>query len=147
MSYKDAMNLQPVGGILFGIAFWSGARSITRHVLRDYMMISAYGMMLLFASNQTTGLILVHYPPFELVTISFLGMASYLILIDIYSSAISLTQDMNLHQSLRKAVEKESELLQKIGTSKMELEIQNRVMKITKDLSSETRDMTELILF
>jgi hypothetical protein len=134
---------KPVGGILFGIAFWSVARNITRHVLRDYMMISAYGMMLLFASNQTTGLILVHYPPFGLVTISFLGVASYLILIGIYSSAISLTQDMNLRQSLRKTVEKESELLQKIGTSEMELEIQKRVMKITKDLSNETRDMTE----
>jgi hypothetical protein len=103
------------------------------------MMISVYGMMLLFASNQTTGLIPVHYPPFGLVTISFLGMASYLILIGIYSSAISLTQDMNLRQSLRKAVEKESELLQKIGTFEMELEIQ-RVMKITKDLSSDRQE-------
>ena len=42
----------PVGGVLFGIAFWSVARNIGRNAVKRYMMISAYGMMLLFSSNQ-----------------------------------------------------------------------------------------------
>jgi hypothetical protein len=46
-----------VGGILFGIAFWTMAKSITRHVVKDSMIFSAYGMMLLFTSNQIIGLI------------------------------------------------------------------------------------------
>jgi hypothetical protein len=41
-----------VGGILFGIAFWSVAKNITQREVREYMTISAYGMVLLFTSNQ-----------------------------------------------------------------------------------------------
>lgn len=46
----------PVGGALFGIAFWSVARNMERNVVRRYMMISAYAMTLLFSSSQDTGL-------------------------------------------------------------------------------------------
>ena len=50
----------PVGGILFGIAFWSVARNMSRNIVKQYMMISAYGMMLLFSSNQPPVWFLLH---------------------------------------------------------------------------------------
>src|SRR5215510_1520063 len=59
----------PIGGALFGIAFWSVARNINLKAVKEYMMISAFGMMLLFASNQATDLGIVPYPPFGLVTV------------------------------------------------------------------------------
>lgn len=62
----------PAGGVLFGIAFWSVARNLGRDIVKQYMMISAYGMMLLFSSNQVSGLVLAPYPPFGLATVSFL---------------------------------------------------------------------------
>ena len=80
---------KPVGGILFGLAFLTIARSI-RHdnIVRDYMIISAYGIILLFVSNEAIVLVDAPYPPFGLSTISFMGLSSYLILLGIYSSAI-----------------------------------------------------------
>src|SRR5919107_2096679 len=40
---------KPVGGILFGIAFWTIAKNISQgSVVRDYILISAYGFILLF---------------------------------------------------------------------------------------------------
>jgi hypothetical protein len=92
---------KPAGGVLFGIAFWTVAKSLTNKTVKSYMMISAYGMMLLFTVNQPTGLTLVPYPPFGLTTISFMVLASYLISIDVYSSAISVAQDVKLRQSLK----------------------------------------------
>jgi hypothetical protein len=43
---------------MFGIAFWSVARGIHQGQVREYMIISAYGLVLLFTSNQ--GIILVN---------------------------------------------------------------------------------------
>jgi hypothetical protein len=122
----------PVGGALFGIAFWSVARSINRSAVKQYMMISAYGMMLLFSSNQAVGLTLIPYPPFGAVTISFFGLASYLIFVGIYSSAVSVAQDSKLRKSIRGFAFEETRLLDSIGTAQMEQEIEKRVIGFTK---------------
>jgi hypothetical protein len=133
---------KPAGGVLFGIAFWIVAKSLTSKTVKSYMIISAYGMMLLFTVNQPTGLTLIPYPPFGLVTISFMGLSSYLILVGVYSSAISVAQDVNLRKSIRKTVEQHSNLLDNIGTSQMEQELQKKVVKVTKDLSYQTEEKT-----
>ncbi len=122
----------PAGAILFGIAFWSVARNMSRNIVKQYMMISAYGMMLLFSSNQAAGLVLIPYPPFGLVTVSFFGLAPYLLLIGIYSSAISVAEDSNLRRSIRRFAMKESRLLDSIGMAQMEDEIQKKVITFTK---------------
>jgi hypothetical protein len=118
-----------VGGVLFGIAFWSVARNISRDIV---MMISAYGMMLLFSSNQFSDLVLGPYPTFGLATVSFFGLASYLIFVDIYSSAISVSEDSTLRQTIRSIATKEPRLLDSIGTAQMEQEIQAKVITAIK---------------
>jgi len=124
---------KPAGGILFGVAFWTTARSIHRDsIVRDYMTISAYGLMLMFVSNQAIVLVDAPYPPFGLATVSFIGLSSYLILVGIYSSAISVAQDSKLRQSIRNIAIKETKLLDSIGTAHMEQEIQKTVIRITK---------------
>ena len=105
-----------IGGLLVGVAFWSVARRIRGHAVKDYMTISAYGVILLFSSNQITNLILAHYPPFGLASISFLGLGSYLLLVRIYSSAISVANDINLCRSMRQTMERESVMLDNIAT-------------------------------
>lgn len=135
--------VKPIGGVLFGIGFWSVARTVSHYAVKDYMRISGYGIMLLFSSNQITGLALAPYPPFGLATLSFLGLASYLMLLGIYSSAISVAQDVKLRRFIKNTLQQQTALLDNIGTSQMEQEIQERVMKITKNLSSETDPMME----
>jgi hypothetical protein len=132
----------PAGAILFGIAFWSVARSMSRNIVKQYMMISAYGMMLLFSSNQAAGLVLIPYPPFGLVTVSFFGLASYLLLIGIYSSAISVAEDSNLRRSIRSFAMKESRLLDSIGTAQMEQEIQKKVIEFTRQNQDKMAEET-----
>jgi hypothetical protein len=123
---------KPLCGLLFGIAFWSVARSLTNETVKGYMMISAFGMMLLFTSNQPVGLTLLPFPPFGLATICFMGLASYLVFVGIYSSAISVSQDSSLRRSIRKYAFTESKLLDSIGSAEMEQQIQRRVIDMTK---------------
>lgn len=125
---------KPLGGVLFGIAFWMISRNLKNNKVKGYLVISAYGMTLLFASNQPTSLILVPYPPFGLVTVCFIGLASYLLYLGIQSSAFSVSEDSRLRQSIRKEAFKESQqFLDVIGTAEMELEVQKRVLEFSKN--------------
>lgn len=132
-----------VGGILFGIAFWYMARRLTHsRIVRDYMIMSAFGFVLLFVSNQAVVLISASYPPFGLPTISLLGLSSYLILIGIYSAAISISEDINLRTSIRRATKQQSDLLSDIGTAQMQKELEKRVMTIVKKNSDMMTEET-----
>jgi hypothetical protein len=109
-----------VGGILFGIAFWSVAKNIQNKVVKNYLVISAYGMVLLFTANQPVSLTLIPYPPFGLATISFLGLSAYLVFIGIYSASLSVALDSTLRNMIRRMTLDEMKFLKDIGTSEME---------------------------
>ena len=64
----------------------------------------------------------------EACHISFMGLASYLIFVDIYSAAVSVCEDTKLRQSIRKIAIKESKLLDSIGS----VHIEQRVIVSTK---------------
>lgn len=124
---------KPAGGILFGVAFWTISRALKESsVVRDYMKISSLGVVLLFVSSQAS-VIAASYPPFGIVTVSFVGLSSYMMFIGLYTAALSVSQDMTLRQSIRRQVMEESaRLLDSIGTAQMENEITRRVMLTAK---------------
>lgn len=64
---------KPIGGILFATAFWAMASSINNDQLKAYMIISAFGLALIFGSDQASILTNRPYPPFGLATVFFLG--------------------------------------------------------------------------
>jgi hypothetical protein len=121
---------KPAGGVLFGIAFWALSRHLTSKTVKTYMIISACGMTLLFAANQPISLILIPYPPFGLVSICFMVLATYLVYLGIYSSALSVAEDSRLRQSIRNIALKESRFLDVIGTAEMEQEILRRAVTV-----------------
>lgn len=134
---------RPIGGILFGIAFWLIAKNIRKdNVVRSYLVISAYGFLLLFTSNQAMVLTFTQYPPFGLVTISFVGLASYLLLLGIYSAAISISQDAKLRREIRHIAIRESKLLDSIGAAQMEQEIVKRIATVAKKHSDSMIERT-----
>jgi hypothetical protein len=124
---------KPIGGIIFGIGFWMIARNIHKdNIVRSYLIISAYGFLLLFTSNQAIVLSITQYPPFGLVTISFVGLSSYLVLLGIYSSAISMSRDANLRREIRRLAIRESKLLDSIQSAQIEDEVRKRVLHIAQ---------------
>jgi hypothetical protein len=131
---------KPVGGILFGVAFWTAAKSINSSAVRDYLIISAYGFMLLFISNNPIPLLATPYPPFGLATVSFMGLSAYMIHVGIYSSAISVSEDSNLRKSIRKFAIQESKLLDSISVAHMEQEITKRAINMAR---AHSHRMTE----
>ena len=124
---------KPAGGILFGVAFWAIARNIpNRTIIRDRIVISAWGFVLLFISSQANTLFSNPYPPFGLATVPILSLSSYLLLLGIYSSAIMISEDAKLRRDIRKSVLNDSRLLESISKAQLEQEMQNRVTAIMK---------------
>jgi hypothetical protein len=119
-------------GIIFGVAFLSVARTLQKgSAVREYMMIAAYGFLLFYVAG-TAVVSQAVYPPFGLASVSFTGLACYLIYTGLYSSAISVSQDSSLRQSIRKSAIEQTKFLQSMGTAQMEQELQKRVITIAK---------------
>jgi hypothetical protein len=120
------------GGILFGIAFKIVSNRVpTGSNARDYLMISAYGFIFLAISSQAT-LIASSYPPFGFATVTFYGLSAYLVLVGLYSTAISVSHDVELRMSIAKSATEQSNLIRGIATAQMHLELQNRVMAVER---------------
>jgi hypothetical protein len=131
-----------LSGIIFGAAFLSVARTLRKgSALREYMIIAAYGMLLFYVAGSATAS-QAAYPPFGLASVSFTGLSCYLIYTGLYSSAISVSQDANLRQSIRRTAIKEVKFLQSIGTAQMEQELQKRVLAIAKKNSDIMTEKT-----
>ena len=125
---------KPIGGILFGAAFYSIGRRGTSsdgNFVRDYMTFAAYGVVLFFVSSQNT-VAQPTYPPFGVIAASFVGLSGYMMFLGLYSSAICVSQDVKLRQIIRKSAVQEIKFLESIGTAQMEQELQNRVLTIAK---------------
>lgn len=119
-------------GIIFGAAFLSVARTLQRSsAIREYMTIAAYGLLLFYVAGSATAT-QAAYPPFGLAAMSFTGLSCYLIYTGLYSSAISVSQDAGLRQSIRKSAIKEVKFLENMGSAQMEQELQKRVLTIAK---------------
>jgi hypothetical protein len=118
--------------VLFGLGFRSVARSISQtNKVSDYMMITAYGFILFFTAATAT-ISLAGYPPFGIANVLLVGPFSYLMLIGLYGSAISIAEDSKLRQSIKASTNEELKLLDSIGISQVQRETERKVTAATK---------------
>jgi hypothetical protein len=108
------------GGILFYLAFRFTSENFRRNqVFRDYLLMAGFGFMLFFSGSQGSVITTV-YPPYGFATISSYGLGSYLILLGLYLSALSISQDEQLRNMIKRSTLLESKFLHSIGTSAAE---------------------------
>ena len=110
--------------VLFGVAFYIIARRVPSERVKDYLTIAAIGITLsgiafsVSAFQQTYG-VAVH---------SLVFLSSYLFAIGFYASAVFLTQDAKLRESIKRSALEESRILVSLGTPHLEQEIERRVL-------------------
>ena len=127
---------QQLGGLLFGMAFWVTAKRVKRRNLKTLLNLSGIGILLLFGSSVIHGLNYIVFPPFGIVTVSFLGLASYLLLVGIYASAKELAKDTVIRREIHRVAEKEFGLLPQIGMAELNKTILSRVAPMIARLES-----------
>jgi hypothetical protein len=116
-----------VSGLLFGMAFLNIARKMKRRPIRRYLIISSVGIVSLFSSVQPGMPFYAAYPPFGLVTLVFLGVSSYMLLVGMLGIAANVSRDAELRREIYKGLEVDSDMLKNIGMAETQLEIEKRV--------------------
>ena len=129
-------------GILFAFSFWIVSKKLPESPVKTFLKITAYGFVLLYFSNNIS-VTIAAYPPFGVNSLSLLSLASYFVLFGLYSSALSLSQDLTLRQHLRSLAKNDNNLLSSIGTAQMESEVKRAVGEL-KDVADEhERELAE----
>jgi hypothetical protein len=105
------------------------------------MYIAAWGSALL----QLTGIAAVYpafYPPFGLYVALLTSLASYLLLIGIYSSALTVSIDAKLRRLVRTYAIEKIKLIDVVGTAQMKKEIEERVLEVSRRFADEVIEET-----
>jgi hypothetical protein len=131
-----------VSGVLFAIAFLTIGRKMKRKIMKNYLIISSIGIILLFSSLQPGLPFYAAYPPFGLVTLLFLGLSSYLLLVGIVGCAAYVSRDSELRREIYKGLEVDSDMLKKMGLAETQREMERRILPLASKikLSDEMRE-------
>jgi hypothetical protein len=130
-------NSIPIAAIFFGLAFWSIGKTIENTQIRNYMYMAGNGVVLFFISNQAILIIHAPYPPIILPFLAVIGFSSYMILVGIFSSSISFSQDNLLRKKIQRAVETELIFMRNIGNSETEKQLIRKIELVSKEISSD----------
>lgn len=142
--YGYAYNLflntvRTAGGIMFGVAFFILSKTIIHDQLKKSIVIIGAGLVLLFGANASSLIIMTLYPPWGILSTTFLITGSYLLIIGLDTAAFYLATDSSLRRIIAKSPQKEHDILKSLGYS----EAQNIVTTKVKDLGSEVYDDIE----
>jgi hypothetical protein len=130
------------GGILFAFSFWFISNRLPESSVKTFLKITSLGFILLYLSNHVD-VTAATYPPFGINSLSLLPLASYFVLFGLYSSALSLSQDITLRQHLRSIAKNDNNLLSSIGTAQMEREVNRAVGELKEVADEQEKELAE----
>jgi len=112
-----------IGGLFFSFAFLGASALLEKYEIRNYLLISAVGIAILFGSIDINSVLYATYPPFGLVTISFMAIGSYLVFTGLANSAVLVARDKLLRKEFYRSAMSQLDLLRVIGVTQMEKEL------------------------
>jgi hypothetical protein len=134
-----------VGALLFGLAFWTASSLVHEERIRKSLLTCSVGMVILFGSVQIKSLQYHVYPPYGLVTEAFIPIGAYLLFVGIFSSARHISRDAEVRKEFYKSASSQLTLLQTIGVSQMEKELEVQVNSLEERFKPlETAEEPEL---
>lgn len=134
-----------IGGLLFGIVFWLTAMRIERKNLKTLVNTAGIGMILLFSSSVLHGLTYVVAPPFGLLTVSYMGLASYMLLTGIFSSAKEYSRDNMIRREIYKIAGEQLSLFHNITMAELVRSSERRVKAIVDKVGLEEHQPSEML--
>lgn len=118
----------PLGGILFTLVLITISRKMDNRSIRNYLAISALGMLLFFTVNQNPPLQHSLVPPFGVISKSFIGLACYMIFVGIYSSISLLSRRNTITNVVMKELSRDK-LFGSVVRSEQEMQLRNLIDK------------------
>ena len=103
-----------MGGIFFGLSFLPLILKLKNYNIRNNMIITLIGMMLLFCSRDLYSIFVPSFPPGGVVTISFMVLSSFMLYMGLTSFIKSALKDRQFYLDLAKRIETDTKLLKNI---------------------------------
>jgi hypothetical protein len=125
--------------VLFGFAFYIITRNVTAGRIKDYLTITAIGIIIIGMANGISG----YQQTYGVAAHSLVLLASCLYSFGFYFSAISIARDDSLRHNIREFAKKESRLLDSIGRAQEEQEIQRLISKVYKVVREQEHALKE----
>jgi hypothetical protein len=133
-----------VGALFFSLAFLTTSSLVNNERVRKSLLISAIGMAILVGSIEITPMQYHVYPPYGIITMAFLPLGTYLLLVGIFVSAKNVSIDADLRRHFYKKAESQLNLLRAIGVSEMEKEIVRQVTSLEDKIIVSEPETEEL---
>lgn len=110
-----------MSGVFFGYPFLIIALKLKNYELRNLMIVTVIGIMLLFGSRDLSSIFVSSFPPGGVVTISFMSIASYMLLTSIVSLLRLAMRDKQLFGELVRKVETDNALMKNLVLSEKKI--------------------------
>ena len=138
--YNLLLNTSKVGGIiLFGIVFLLLSKTLPNPRLKSSVIMTGIGLVFLYGINVSSLVILSMYPPWGILSITYLLSGSYLLMIGLDSAAFFVATDSSLRRIVQKSPERYLDIVKSLGQSK----VQDLVMKKINGISKSVYDEIE----
>ena len=124
--------VRTAGGIMFGFAFFAVSKKIVHVQLKRSIVMTGIGLILLFAANSSSLIIMTTYPPWGVLSITFMIIGGYFIVIGLDSAGLYIATDSSLRKVIQKSPLKDYDILKSLGQSKFQDAILNRVQHVSK---------------
>jgi len=126
--------VRTAGGIMFGIAFFILSRSIKHVQLKRSIIMTGFGLIILFGANASSVIIMTLYPPWGVISSTFLITGAYSFIVGLDSAALYLATDSSLRRTIAKSPQKEVDFLQSLGRAEAERIMTNKIESISKQI-------------
>ena len=119
-------NIQ-TSGIFFGFSFLTILFKLKNSQLRNDMIITIIGMTILFGSRDFYAIFINFFPPSGLVTLSFMPIGAFMLLIGLVSFLKLASRDKQFYIDLTSRLENDIVLLKNIILSEKEIEVSRKI--------------------
>jgi hypothetical protein len=127
------------GGLMFGFAFFVLSRTITHTQLKNSVVMSGVGLILLFGANATSLIIMTTYPPWGVLSTTFLIVGSYSLIIGLDSAGLYIATDSSLRRIIQNSPRMNYDILRSFGHTKVEEIVTRKVDSISKQVYQEIK--------
>jgi hypothetical protein len=129
-----------VGALLFGLSFWTASSLVHDERIRQSLLITSVGIVILYGSINIASLQYHVFPPYGLVTESFIPVGAYLLFAGIFISTRHISRDAEVRKEFYKSASSQLTLLKTIGVSQMEKELEEETKSLEKHFRLSERE-------
>ena len=118
-----------ISATMVSITLWLIIRKIPNKSFRNYLILVAFGLLLVLISTHETPFPRFLFPPFGLITILFSGLAMYLLFMGFYSASLHISKDMSLVRNFANRIHQYG-FFRNIAKSQLEQDIKGIMTKV-----------------